>query len=119
MTRRMPGSESATAVSGGNRPGLASPHTGNAPAVDAMRACDCSLTIECSTILIEPITEGLDYTQQSRKFASVQDLNSGINARRGRIGVTGKFAGDWTYPLIYDFGGSTDTSPGASAATRF
>ena len=39
--------------------------------------------------------------------AAVQDLNSGVNARRARIGVVGKFAGDWNYSLIFDFGGST------------
>jgi phosphate-selective porin OprO/OprP len=50
----------------------------------------------------------LDYHPQSR-FASVQDLNSGVNARRARLGVTGKFAGDWTYNLIFDLGGSSDS----------
>jgi len=57
----------------------------------------------------------LDYHPAS-KFASVQDLNSGVNARRARLGVTGKFAGDWAYTLIYDFGGSTDASPGANGS---
>src|SRR6202047_2714942 len=32
--------------------------------------------------------------QPASKFAAVQDLNSGVNARRARLGVTGKFAGD-------------------------
>jgi phosphate-selective porin OprO/OprP len=54
----------------------------------------------------------LDYHPQS-KAATVQDLNSGVNARRARIGVTGKFDADWLYTLIYDFGGSTDGTPGA------
>ncbi len=49
----------------------------------------------------------LDYHPDSK--AAVQDLNSGVNARRARIGVVGKFAGDWNYSLIFDFGGSTDT----------
>jgi len=49
----------------------------------------------------------LDYEPQS-SFASVQKLNSGVNARRARLGVTGTFAGDWDYNLIFDFGGSTD-----------
>jgi phosphate-selective porin OprO and OprP len=57
----------------------------------------------------------LDYHPAS-KFATVQDLNSGVNARRARLGVTGKFAGDWAYTLIYDFGGSTDASPGANGS---
>src|SRR5262249_32126194 len=58
----------------------------------------------------------LDYHPAS-KFASVQDLNSGVNARRARLGVTGKFGGDWAYTLIYDFGGTTDTGPGGGGVT--
>ena len=58
----------------------------------------------------------LDYTPQSKKFASVQDLNSGVNARRARIGITGKFEGDWDYTLIYDFGGASDGLPPALGA---
>lgn len=36
------------------------------------------------------------------------NLASGVNVRRARIGVQGKFMGDWDYALIYDFGGSSD-----------
>jgi phosphate-selective porin OprO/OprP len=57
----------------------------------------------------------MDYHPDS-KSASVQDLNSGVNARRARLGVTGKFDGDWTYTLIYDFGGSSDSSSGAAGS---
>ena len=57
----------------------------------------------------------LDYRPGS-KFAAVQNLNSGVNARRARLGVTGKFAGDWTYSLIYDLGGSSDGFPPTSGA---
>jgi phosphate-selective porin OprO/OprP len=39
-----------------------------------------------------------------------QNLNSGFNARRARIGVTGKAAGDFTYTFIYDAGNSSDAS---------
>lgn len=49
-----------------------------------------------------------DYTKASDK-TSPNDLNSGVNARRARIGVTGVFGGDWKYTLIYDFGGSSDS----------
>src|SRR5262249_36979721 len=55
----------------------------------------------------------LDYRPGS-KFAAVQNLNSGFNARRARLGVTGKFAGDWAYSLIYDLGGSSDGFPPTS-----
>ena len=37
-----------------------------------------------------------------------QQLDDGVNVRRGRIGVLGKFMGDWNYALIYDFGNSSD-----------
>jgi phosphate-selective porin OprO/OprP len=37
-----------------------------------------------------------------------QRLDNGVNVRRARIGVIGKFMGDWNYALIYDFGGSSD-----------
>ena len=57
----------------------------------------------------------LDYHAQSRA-ATVQSLTSGANARRARFGVTGKFAGDWAYSLVYDFGGSTDAIPGAASS---
>ena len=45
------------------------------------------------------------------KATSPQNLNSGFNLRRARIGVTGKAAGDFTYGFIYDAGGSTDATP--------
>jgi phosphate-selective porin OprO/OprP len=37
-----------------------------------------------------------------------QRLDDGTNVRRARIGLQGKFFGDWNYSLIYDFGGSSD-----------
>ncbi len=37
-----------------------------------------------------------------------QRLDDGVNVRRARIGVIGKFFGDWDYALIYDFGGASD-----------
>src|ERR1700753_274320 len=47
---------------------------------------------------------------------SPQHLDNGVNARRARIGVIGKFAGDWNYALIYDFGGASDGFGGTGAA---
>jgi phosphate-selective porin OprO and OprP len=38
-------------------------------------------------------------------------LADGVDARRARIGVLGKFFNDWNYALVYDFGGSTDATP--------
>jgi len=44
-----------------------------------------------------------------------QCLDNGVNARRARIGVVGKFLSDWYYALIYDFGGSDGFASTASA----
>lgn len=45
-----------------------------------------------------------------------QHLDDGVNARRARIGVIGKFMGDWNYALIYDFAGSSDGFGGTAGA---
>ena len=50
---------------------------------------------------------GYDYRPNSA-LTSPQRLDDGVNVRRARIGVIGKFLGDWNYSLIYDFGGSSD-----------
>jgi phosphate-selective porin OprO/OprP len=59
---------------------------------------------------------GYDYRPNSG-LTSPQRLDDGVNARRARIGVVGKFAGDWNYSLIYDFGGSSDGFGGAAAGS--
>jgi phosphate-selective porin OprO/OprP len=38
----------------------------------------------------------------------LHSLTSGVNARRARIGVLGKFMADWNYAFVVDFGGATD-----------
>jgi len=50
---------------------------------------------------------GYDY-RPNTAATSPQRLDDGVNARRARIGVVGKFLGDWNYALIYDFGGTSD-----------
>jgi phosphate-selective porin OprO and OprP len=50
---------------------------------------------------------GYDYRPNTRATVP-QRLDDGVNARRARIGVIGKFLGDWDYALIYDFAGSSD-----------
>jgi phosphate-selective porin OprO/OprP len=51
------------------------------------------------------------------KFVGPGNLSSGVNARRARIGVTGKAAGDWNYTFVYDAGNSSDaTARGIEAA---
>ncbi len=50
---------------------------------------------------------GYNY-RPSSAATSPQHLDNGVNARRARIGIIGKFWGDWNYALIYDFGGASD-----------
>ncbi|WP_050420413.1 OprO/OprP family phosphate-selective porin [Bradyrhizobium tropiciagri] len=56
---------------------------------------------------------GYDYRPNTAN-TSPQKLDSGENLRRARIGIVGKFFGDWNYALIYDFGGSADGFGGAA-----
>ncbi len=49
------------------------------------------------------------------KATNPQRLDNGVNARRARIGVLGKFFGDWNYALVYDFGGSSDGFGGSGS----
>lgn len=59
---------------------------------------------------------GYDY-RPNTAATSPQKLDSGENLRRARIGVIGKFLGDWNYALIYDFGGTDDGFGGAAAGS--
>src|SRR6266702_631704 len=53
--------------------------------------------------------DGGEYDYHPNTVATVpQRLDDGVNARRARIGLVGKFMGDWNFGLIYDFGGSSD-----------
>src|SRR3954447_1992117 len=53
--------------------------------------------------------DGGGYDYHPNTAATVpQRLDNGVNVRRARIGVVGKFMGDWNFGLIYDFGGTSD-----------
>jgi phosphate-selective porin OprO and OprP len=58
---------------------------------------------------------GYDY-HPNTAATNPQRLDDGVNLRRARIGVIGKFMGDWNYALIYDFGGSSDGFAGTASA---
>jgi phosphate-selective porin OprO/OprP len=58
---------------------------------------------------------GYDYRPNTAN-TKPQRLDDGVNARRARIGVLGKFLGDWNYVLFYDFGGSSDGFAGTASA---
>jgi phosphate-selective porin OprO/OprP len=57
---------------------------------------------------------GYDYHPNS-SATNPQKLDDGENLRRARIGLIGKFFGDWNYALIYDFGGSSDGFGGTAS----
>lgn len=59
---------------------------------------------------------GYSYSPNT-KATSPQNLNNGVDARRARIGVIGKFAGDWNYALVYDFGGTSDGFGGSASGS--
>ena len=58
---------------------------------------------------------GYDYRPNTAN-TNPQRLDDGVNARRARIGVLGKFLGDWDYVLFYDFAGSSDGFAGTASA---
>ncbi len=63
----------------------------------------------CVSITSRVHFDGGGYDYHPNTAATVpQKLDDGVNTRRARIGVLGKFFGDWNYALIYDFGGSSD-----------
>jgi phosphate-selective porin OprO/OprP len=57
---------------------------------------------------------GYNYHPNS-PFTNPQKLDNGVNVRRARIGILGKFFDDWSYALIYDFGGTSDGFGGTGA----
>jgi phosphate-selective porin OprO and OprP len=58
---------------------------------------------------------GYDYRPNTAN-TNPQRLDDGVNARRARIGVLGKFLGDWNYFLYFDFAGSSDGFAGTASA---
>jgi phosphate-selective porin OprO/OprP len=63
----------------------------------------------CVAITSRVHFDGGGYDYRPNTPATVpQRLDDGVNVRRARIGVIGKFMSDWDYALIYDFGGASD-----------
>jgi phosphate-selective porin OprO/OprP len=63
----------------------------------------------CVAITSRVHFDGGGYDYHPNTPATVpQRLDDGVNVRRARIGVLGKFMEDWNYALIYDFGGASD-----------
>jgi phosphate-selective porin OprO/OprP len=90
-----PPSGAKVTLSPSNRPGISS--------------ADGQNTIELTSRLHFDIADYLRVHPQSP--TGPHSLTSGVNARRARLGVLGKFMGDWNYAFIIDAGGSTDSTP--------
>lgn len=61
--------------------------------------------------------DGGGYDYHPNTAATVpQRLDNGVNARRARIGIAGKFLSDWNFALVYDFGGTSDGFGGTATA---
>lgn len=56
------------------------------------------------------------YEQDSPPPGAVQDLSSGANFRRARLGVEGTVFRDWNYALTYEAGGSGSEAAGLQQA---
>jgi len=90
-------------------PAKPAPHVVQTPGNEfGLESADGQNSIYLTGRLQFDVGDYANYTPAS-KYASVRDLNSGVNSRRARLGITGKFLGDWEYTLIADFGGSSDT----------
>src|SRR5882757_6760751 len=65
--------------------------------------------LNCVSIVSRVHFDAGGYNYRPNSAATVpQRLDDGVNLRRARIGVAGKFLGDWNYSLVYDFGGASD-----------
>jgi phosphate-selective porin OprO/OprP len=78
--------------------------TSNRPGICSADGANC---IELTSRTHLDFGDYLNVTPQSP--SGPHSLTSGINARRARIGVLGKFFEDWYTSLVYDFGGSSDS----------
>ena len=107
---QQPTAPAAAPVAGGPRVTL-SPN--NRPGVSS---ADGRNTIELTSRLHFDIADYLKVEPQSP--TGPHSLTSGFNARRARLGVLGKFMGDWNYTLIFDFAGSSDSNINATSGSR-
>jgi phosphate-selective porin OprO/OprP len=65
--------------------------------------------LNCVSITGRIHFDGGGYDYHPSTAATVpQRLDNGVNVRRARIGVAGKFLSDWNFALVYDFGGTSD-----------
>ena len=73
--------------------------------------------LNCVSLISRLHFDAGGYNYRPNTAATVpQRLDDGVNVRRARIGVAGKFLGDWNYSLVYDFGGSSDGFAGTASA---
>jgi phosphate-selective porin OprO/OprP len=101
-------------MSGGNAPSICTPDQLNCIGLTSRLHLDVggynyrpATSLGINTVTGAPITT-VTSGKQVLFATTPQALDDGYNLRRARIGVVGKFMGDWNYNLTYDFGGSSD-----------
>jgi phosphate-selective porin OprO and OprP len=97
-----PASGVKVTLSPNNRPGISS--------------ADGQNTIELTSRVHFDIADYLSVHPQTP--GGPHSLTSGVNARRARLGVLGKFLGDWNYAFVLDFGGSSDSNNNGVTGSR-
>jgi len=73
-------------------------------------SADGQNTIELTGRVHFDVGDYVNYQPDGPEIKNVRSLDSGWDARRVRLGVVGRFMGDWDYGLVADFGGSEDGS---------
>ncbi len=101
-----PGATTVAAVD----PGLAQPRVvQNAAGHFTLQSPDGRYSIGFAGLVQFDAGDYLNFSPRSR-VVGPQELSTGVNARRARIGVAGTLAGDWSYAFIYDGGNSQDSA---------
>ena len=101
-----PGGSTVAAVDSG----IAQPRVvQNAAGHFALQSPDGRYSIGFAGVVQFDAGDYLNFSPRSR-VVGPQELSTGVNSRRARVGVAGTLAGDWSYAFIYDGGNSQDST---------
>jgi phosphate-selective porin OprO/OprP len=100
--------------------------TATKPVAHAAQSSSNKLSLETAdgkfsiapTGIVQIDTGGYLGFKPDNRFVGTQRLAGGVNARRARVGVSGKMFGDWTYKFLYDGGNSQDTTASCIEAAQ-
>ncbi len=106
----MPGGGAALGAMPVADPSLAQPRVvQNAAGHFTLQSPDGRYSIGFAGVVQFDTGDYLNFSPRSR-VVGPQELSTGVNSRRARIGVAGTLAGDWSYAFIYDGGNSQDST---------